>query len=276
LVELLVVLAIIAVLIGLLLPAVQKVREAACRMQSTNKVKQLGLAVEQYANTYRDSLPTPWGGNVTTGNQPFGSALFALLPFLEQGAVMAAFQDRYGTGSMDDDFVINCFLGPDDPTVALRTPPTGISSYAINYQYFTIRYRNRVTDGLSNTIAFAEHYSNQCNHSVFDWSIALNLPSMLFPDGTLLRRPTFADAEYGDAVPVTRDGVSTSSIPGLTFQTRPSLSSCDPRVAQTGLSGGMIVGLGDGSARTLAPGISESTYWAAVTPAGGETLGSDW
>jgi hypothetical protein len=150
---------------------------------------------------------------------------------------------------------------------------------ATSYPFNAVAFRkdprlsNNFPDGTSNTIAVAEHYSFDCQNSSFDFmqSSAGSGPS---------RRATFADWETGDLYPPPGTGLPhPRSIPSdgvSTFQVRPSLDRCNPAVPQTPHSGGMLVGMIDGSVRTVSGGMSPTTFWAAVTPAGAETLGTDW
>jgi prepilin-type N-terminal cleavage/methylation domain-containing protein len=88
LIELLVVIAIIAVLVGLLLPAIQKVREASYRAKCQNSLKQLGIATHNFVDSY-DALPVYFGTQSTypwaNPTMMFGSWFAQLLPFVEQG-----------------------------------------------------------------------------------------------------------------------------------------------------------------------------------------------
>jgi prepilin-type N-terminal cleavage/methylation domain-containing protein len=154
LIELLVVIAIIAVLIGLLLPAVQKVRDAAARNTCKNNLKQIGLAVHQYVNANNQFMPTCGYGPTTNGG-PGNSAspFFQILPYLEQQAV---YNCANGPGQNQPLKVFDC---PADMTGDGTAPPGSLQGLEApgSYNY------NTYTPGQQVTGVFPIYQVPQCN-----------------------------------------------------------------------------------------------------------------
>ncbi|MFO0899585.1 MAG: DUF1559 domain-containing protein [Pirellulales bacterium] len=121
LVEVLVAIFIIAILIALLLPAVQSAREAARRMQCANNLKQIGLAVHNYADGNRGYLPPL---KVMLGTIPNGSWRLAILPFLEQGNLLDATKAaKNANGLVGDPEALKTVVGTRYPQFQCPSTP---------------------------------------------------------------------------------------------------------------------------------------------------------
>lgn len=271
LVELLVVVAIIGVLIGLLLPAVQRVRVAAARSQEANKIRQICLAAHSFASNHDGRLPNIDSAPPSQGE----SVLDALSAHLE---LSVSTSQRFHHPVF--------FQSAYDPTFAVPLPETSHAdcTYVSNAAVFRAgaSLTNTFADGTSSTVAFTQHYA-QCGPAATSWSLinahcyeyGTNRPIPCDPPRT--RRATFADPNYNDVQPMTTGfpPVTTGTIPALTFQVRPLPADCNFRIPQALFADGLLVALGDGSMRTLNPQIAATVFWGLITPSGGEIL-SDW
>ncbi|MGL6075891.1 MAG: DUF1559 domain-containing protein [Fimbriiglobus sp.] len=305
LIELLVVIAIIAVLIGLLLPAVQKVREAASRVKCTNNLKQLGLASHNAHDT-NGALPPLCAPDQMTVvsrtryyNKRVGFTVLAyLLPYLEQESLhtqavtqTGGFHGGSGTAEWQ---IVPTFLCPSDPNSSagrgvvdnLGLPSNwGTSSYVGNYNTFGNPYAADATtayltnDGFrvqgSNSFqTFADGSSNtilfgerytNCTDS------SGKVFTSLWADSSESWRPVMGMDNFR------RTAFTRGYLAAPMFQVQPNWrSGCDPSVTQTAHSGGMNVVLADGSVRSISGSISLLTWQAVCHPSDGQVLGSDW
>jgi len=279
LIELLVVIAIIAILIGLLLPAVQKVREAAARMTCGNNLKQIGLAVHNYASDHDSKVPgawypDPWSGYGNNNPTPNGTIHFFLLPYIEQDNL---YRQANGYASNVGGTVVKTYLCPSDTSGGagnIQRYGYASTSYAANGLVFyppgpkTID--TSMPDGTANTIIFTERYQ----------ICAPNWGGYTGPAWAL--HPSYVGHGWDSPVigwhesPVSSYDPSFDGGTGQPFQTRPAVNACDWRIAQGAHTGSIQVGMGDGSVRGAGNGVSAATWKMAGTPNDGGVLGSDW
>lgn len=299
LIELLVVIAIIAILIGLLLPAVQKVREAAARAKCTNNLKQLGLAVANYASAYQDQLPAYstaisgyTGGNVTL--------LTTLLPFVEQQNLYTAIQSNANSLATTQFLApLKVYQCPSDPSASTGQisgsvvgpttipSPAGSNNYACNPQLFNINsgvvyaaYKiGNIPDGTSNTIGFTERIALQGDGNGMLWggygavgsppvSIASLSNTSSNPPPPIIGTPITTQVLSGPIYSY------TNSTPYLLIGKTPSTATGS--IPSCCHAGSIQAGMMDGSVRGISSAVDAVSWTAANTPANGDLADSTW
>jgi prepilin-type N-terminal cleavage/methylation domain-containing protein/prepilin-type processing-associated H-X9-DG protein len=297
LIELLVVIAIIAILIGLLLPAVQKVREAAARMKCSNNLKQIGLALHTYHDVSNQYPPYyPAGLAATDPKRYTENWSYLLLPYIEQDNIYKLpFTTRAQYVSLVRPNVIATYLCPSSAlpstlvtstsTIALtnylgiagrqrsdwRAPPDGIGQDTgiigvvdgSGFRPMKIGF-SAVLDGLSNTIAFGERPPTP--DLQWGWALAgsPNLDTLIWaryvaPPDTL-------------SIASTDEAGAPCPFPMYFQAPRTPPSRCDGYHMWSFHTGGSNFALGDGSVRFFAYAAGTRTIIDMSTRAGGEVL----
>jgi len=293
LIELLVVIAIIAILIGLLLPAVQKVREAAARTQCANNEKQLILAIHNYTDINKGRLPPAnfyLIVNPNTKNAAEGSAFFAVLTYCEQDNLFRAWtQDLPNAGYLGAQYVpINpLHVCPSDPTtlngIATLDGKTATGNYALNLAVFgaggTFNIKGRtspytitsIPDGSSNTIAMVEASGCFPGYPGVDpqSGTSENFMTWSYPAYPNTMGPYWPNP---DELPGQASYTGLFPLPQL--GTTPM--QADPNLSQSYHSANMNVALMDGSVRSITTGVSQQSWTNALNPVDGQPLGPDW
>lgn len=293
LIELLVVIAIIAILIGLLLPAVQKVREAAARMSCSNNLKQLGLAIHNYESAY-SKLPTSGEGNNATKTATdfdLESFFTVTLPYIEQGNIhsMMDHTQNYDATTANQNASkskIKTFICPSNAINALDpsgygpadympisycdiNPLTGAQASARSDAFLKLDKNGGArladcTDGTSNTIALIEDVGKD---GTLNGGFSIKYPTR--------RLYAWADPNMGNGV----SGPGGGTIRPINNNNNPrggpssclwSVNNCGPNDEPFGFhTGGVLAVFGDGSVRFLRDSITMNQMSILCSPADG-------
>jgi prepilin-type N-terminal cleavage/methylation domain-containing protein len=312
LIELLVVIAIIAILIGLLVPAVQQVRDAANRTTTANNLKQCTLAVHSCHDAMKQFPPwDSYVGQLTSKNagQTGGNIFFFvhLLPYVEELALYNEVVANAGTLgqntaplSVASGCVVPVYQSPCDYTK--QQNGAGTVSFAVNLRLWCVYGQTNTAapnnntggtvaipvvmptsfkpDGTSNTLLLATKYSN-CNGSPM--YINGGTPTIINYGAGQSNMPGFGwtyctAASFAASGVASTQGTVAASSWTFAWQAAPTPANCsnDTGVAQSFFPEAIQVSLCDGSVRSIASRVTMWTFTCALTPSGGEAMQDDW
>lgn len=282
LIELLVVIAILAVLLGLLLPAVQKVRAAAARIRCQNNLKQIGLALHNFHDVNQ---------RFPTANSPvFGSAFTHILPYIEQDNVRQVYDTSRPPTAPSNNTVtrlpIQIYLCP-----AMTPPPSPPAAYSSHHASYAVCVGSNdawapppdngaiVRSNATSSLTVVDQ-----GKRITDLTDGSSTTILAGEMGFQLKDYTFTSGPYAGAP----RGGNTSWAFGYTSysigSTRTAMNTIDPPAPlldrlqsfRSDHNGGGNFLFGDGSVRFLANGIDLSIYRALGTRAGGEVVSGDY
>jgi hypothetical protein len=248
---------------ALLAQGVQKVRDAAASIQSSNNLHLIAIATLDCESSF-GKFPSAVG-NFFPGNGPqvpnngYGPILFHILPYIEQDPLYKSTLAPVGTvplfGSWNvAGMAVKEYLAPADPT--LSTDMKDHTSYLANslaLPYGGSRIASFI-DGTSQTLLYAEAYARAVD--------------------------TFAHAGLTVTTNVERrwwdDPTWDPALSGVTFQVAPEPKAASARLPQGFFAAGIQVAMADASVHPVAPTCSAKTFFDACTPNGNVPLGDDW
>jgi prepilin-type N-terminal cleavage/methylation domain-containing protein len=276
LIELLVVIAILAILIGLLLPAVQKVRAAAQRTQCQNNLKQIGLALHNFHNAY-GMFPAPNSSNFPVLPDVVatrGSAFYWILPFMEQDGLFTQARASGQGGNFCNTSAVKAYMCPADPTNTSLADREAFGSYAVSSQALSQNGLNRATMALvrlttyprgTSTILLATEQYGRCT----DGGVPGTNAEMRWPGNNTYISSRTAIVEQPQ---VWRAPVPTGVTPCTWFRA----STPHAGFISAVLMDGSVRSVTTASAAQLTANPSVTTWFWALTPGEDQPPPQDW